>query len=80
VLSTQACVGAKLRKRQQGVPAQITEIAWKAQNRLHKRYLKLIMVGKDHRKIMTAIARELLGFIWAISIKAEQACTPQPAV
>ena len=70
------CVGAKLRKRQQGVPAQITEIAWKAQNRLHKRYLKLTMAGKDHRKIMTAIARELLGFIWAISIKAEQACTP----
>jgi transposase len=74
------CVGAKLRKRQQGVPAQITEIAWKAQNRLHKRYIKLAMAGKDHRKIMTAIARELLGFIWAISIKAEQACTPQLAV
>ena len=74
------CVGARLRKRQQGVPAQITEIAWKAQNRLHKRYLKLTMAGKDHRKIMTAIARELLGFIWAISIKAEQACTPQLAV
>src|SRR6201998_1064837 len=71
---------AKLRKRQQGVPAQITEIAWKAQNRLHKRYLKLTMAGKDHRKIMTAIARELLGFIWAISIKAEQACTPQLAL
>ena len=73
-------VGAKLRKRQQGVPAQITEIAWKAQNRLHKRYIKLAMAGKDHRKIMTAIARELLGFIWAISIKAEQACKPQLAV
>ena len=74
------CVGARLRKRQQGVPAQITEIAWKAQNRLHKRYLKLTMAGKDHRKIMTAIARDGLGFIWAISIKAEQACTPQLAV
>jgi len=74
------CVGAKLRKRQQGVREEITEIAWKAQNRLHKRYMKLTMAGKDHRKIMTAIARELLGFIWAISIKAEQACTPQLAV
>ena len=67
-------VGAKLRKRQQGVPAEITEIAWKAQNRLHKRYRKLTMAGKDQRKVMTAVGRELLGFIWAIGIKAEQAC------
>ena len=68
-------VGARLRKRQQGIPAEITEIAWKAQNRLHKRYMKLSMAGKDPRKVMTAVARELLGFIWAIAIKAEQAST-----
>jgi len=67
-------VGEKLRKRHQGVPAQITEIAWKAQNRLHKRYMKLTMAGKDQRKVMTAIARELLGFIWAIAIKSEASC------
>jgi transposase len=72
-------VGAKLRKRQQGVPAEITEIAWKAQNRLHKRYMKLTMAGKDQRKIMTAVGRELLGFIWAIGIKAEAACEQQLA-
>jgi len=66
-------VGARLRKRQQGIPAEITEIAWKAQNRLHKRYMKLSMAGKDQRKVMTAIGRELLGFIWAIAVKAEQA-------
>ena len=34
-------VGEKLRKRHEGLPAEITEIAWKAQNRLHKRYMKL---------------------------------------
>jgi transposase len=72
-------VGAKLRKRQQGVPAEITEIEWKAQNRLHKRHMKLTMAGKDQRKIMTAIGRELLGFIWAIGIKAEAACKQQLA-
>ena len=72
-------VGAKLRKRQQGVPAEITEIAWRAQNRLHKRYMKLTMAGKDQRKIMTAVRRELLGFIWAIGIKAEAACQQQLA-
>jgi transposase len=67
-------VGEKLHKRQQGVPAEIVEIAWKAQHRLHKRYRKLTMAGKDHRKVITAIGRELLGFIWAIGVKTEQAC------
>jgi hypothetical protein len=43
-------LGAKLRRRQEGVSAEITEIAWKAQNRLHKRYMKLTMAGKDQRK------------------------------
>lgn len=66
-------VGEKLRRRQQGIPAEIIEIAWKAQNRLHKRYTKLAMAGKDQRKVITAVGRELLGFIWAIGVKAEQA-------
>ena len=66
-------VGERLRQRHQGVPAEITEIAWKAQNRLHKRYLKLMNAGKDQRKVTTAVARELLGFIWAIAIKVERA-------
>jgi transposase len=72
-------IGARLRKRQEGVPAQITEIAWKAQNRLHKRYMKLIAAGKDQRKVMTAVGRELIGFIWAIGVKAEAACIQQKA-
>ena len=66
-------VGEKLRKRHQGIPADIIEIAWKAQNRLHKRYVKLAMAGKDQRKVVTAVGRELLSFIWAIGVKAEQA-------
>jgi transposase len=70
-------VGAKLRKRQQGLPAEITEIAWKAQTRLHKRYMALTARGKDQRKTMTAVARELLGFIWAIGIKAEAIASKQ---
>lgn len=65
-------VGEKLRKRHGGVPAEIIEIAWKAQNRLHKRYMKLTMAGKEHGKVVTAVGRELLGFIWAIAIRAEQ--------
>jgi transposase len=66
-------IGPALRKRQEGVAEEIKEIAWKAQHRLHKRYMRLAAAGKDQRKIITAVGRELLGFIWAIGIKAEAA-------
>jgi transposase len=66
-------VGPALRKRQDGVSEEIKEIAWKAQHRLHKRYMRLSAAGKDQRKIITAVGRELLGFIWAVGIKAEAA-------
>ena len=66
-------IGPRLRKRQEGVPEPIKEIAWKAQVRLTKRYARLAAAGKDQRKIVTAVGRELLGFIWAIGIKAEAA-------
>ena len=60
-----------LRRRQESISEEAKEIAWKAQHRLHKRYLKLGAAGKDQRKIVTAVARELLGFIWAIGTRAE---------
>ena len=72
-------IGPALRKRQEGLPEEIKEIAWKAQHRLHKRYSRLAAAGKDRRKIVTAVGRELLGFIWAIGIKAEAAASQQMA-
>lgn len=66
-------VGPVLRKRQEGVPEEIKEMAWKAQLRLHKRYARLAAAGKDQRKIVTAVGRELLGFIWAIGVRTETA-------
>jgi len=66
-------IGPRLRKRQENVPEEIKEVAWKAQIRLTKRYARLAAAGKDQRKIVTAVGRELLGFIWAIGIKAETA-------
>src|ERR1022692_2457497 len=72
-------IGPALRKRQEGVPEQIRQIAWKAQHRLHMRYLRLAAAGKDKRKIVTALARELLGFIWAIGVKTETTTTQQMA-
>jgi transposase len=72
-------IGPVLRKRQEGVPDQIKEMAWKAQLRLHKRYARLAAAGKDQRKIVTAVGRELLGFIWAIGRRAEAAIPQQRA-
>jgi transposase len=72
-------VGPALRKRPEGVPEEIKEIAWKAQVRLSKRYARLAAAGKDQRKIITAVGRELLGFVWAIGIKAEAAAKQKMA-
>jgi transposase len=56
----------ELRKRHVGLSPDVLEIAWKAQHRLHRRFQRLLARGKNHPQIVTAIARELLGFIWAI--------------
>ena len=55
-----------LRKRQEGVSPEVCEIAWKAQERLHHRYRSLSARGKRHQCVITAMARELAGFIWAV--------------
>lgn len=67
-------VGGALLKRQQGLQPEIKEIAWKAQWRLHTRYKKLAARGKNKNQIVTAIGRELLGFIWAIAVRTEARC------
>jgi hypothetical protein len=64
-------VGAALRKRQEGLREEVKEIAWKAQHPLHKRYRSLAVRGKSPLKIVTAVGRELLGFIWAIGNKVD---------
>lgn len=48
------------------------KIAWQAQQRLHKRYKAMAARGKNKNQIVTAIGRELLGFIWAIAVAAEK--------
>ena len=48
------------------------QIAWKAQQRLYKRYVALTARGKTSGQAMTALARELLGFVWAIAVHTEK--------
>ena len=58
-------LSATLRGRQQGAPAAVIAHAWTAQQRLHRRYRRLAARGKPKQHIVTAVARELTGFVWA---------------
>jgi transposase len=60
-------VGSAKQHKVDAAPPAIREIAWKAQCRLYRRYRALIRKGKLKTVVITAIARELAGFIWAIS-------------
>ena len=62
-----ANISTDMQKRQEGLPKQIIDIAWKAQLRLCKRYKKLISKGKHYNLVVTAIAREMIAYIWAIA-------------
>lgn len=64
-------VKGNLKKRQEGQPATINAISWKAQQRLHNKFNRLVGRGKAPGKAITAVARELAGFIWAIAKEVE---------
>ena len=64
--------GGALRKRQATVSEAVKAIGWKAQLRLHGRYRKLLGRGKCQQQVITAVGRELLGFIWAIGVTVER--------
>ena len=72
-------LGGWLAKRQQGLEDEIKDISWKAQWRLCTRYKKLAARGKNKPQIVTAIGRELLGFIWAIATRTEARVAGQAA-
>lgn len=62
-----ARISTEMQKRQEGLPATITETAWQAQLRLCRRYQRLMQRGKLRNVVVTAIAREMSAYIWAIS-------------
>jgi transposase len=61
-----ARVGRVLLDRNEAVGKPVRDIAWKAQVRLCARYRRLVKAGKPTQTAVTAIARELVGFAWAI--------------
>jgi transposase len=60
-------VSQVLKKRQEGLTPEVKAIAWKAQHRLNHKYRLLLAKGKPKQKVVTALGRELLGFVWAIA-------------
>jgi transposase len=58
-------IGKQLRRRQLGAPSAALIPAWRAQQRLYRRYQRLAARGKPKQHVVTAIARELTGFVWA---------------
>jgi transposase len=63
----QARVSRKLHDRIEDLPQRLRDTAWKAQVRLCGRYRRLVAKGKPRVVVTTAIARETIGFIWAIA-------------
>ena len=72
-------VGSVLRRRQAKASEEVKEIAWKAQHRLHYRYVRLMGRGKLKQQVVTAVARELAGFVWAIGVEIEKQPVSRPA-
>ena len=64
------------RQRSLALSEEVKRMAWKAQQRLHKRFTALTARGKENNVIAIAIARELLGFMWAIGVHTESQSQP----
>jgi transposase len=62
-----AKVSAHIQTRIDRLPKALQDIGWKAQVRLCKRYRRLVARGKHPNVVVTAIARELIAFMWAIA-------------
>lgn len=54
-----------LRRRREGHPAHIIAIADRAQERLHARFVRMARRGIHYNKTVVAMARELVGYLWA---------------
>jgi hypothetical protein len=68
-------LNVRLKKVLPTLPPGVSEIAWKAQERLHRKFTRLTYHRKPAGKVATAVAREFVGFIWAIGRLAENHAT-----
>jgi transposase len=68
-----AKVSQHIQTRIDGLPKPLQDLGWKAQVRLCKRFRRLVGRGKHPNVVVTAIARELLAFMWAIAKEVPRA-------
>jgi hypothetical protein len=64
-LSPWPALSARLARQTADQPPAVVTEAWRAQHRLHRRYRHLVSHGKRPTVAVTALARELVGFVWA---------------
>jgi transposase len=69
-------VGADKLAKVEAAPPAVRDIAWKAQTRLSARYRALRRAGKPENVAITAVARELAAFIWAVGMAVASGATP----
>jgi len=63
--------GPQLKKRQEAQSQAIRDIAWEAQQRLYRKHQRMSFRGKPHQVTVTAMSRELAGFVWAVATQRE---------
>src|SRR5258707_1046130 len=69
-------ISKELSRRQEGQSETVLALSWKAQNRLHLRFTRLLARRLQRNKAKIAVARELCGFVWAVL--RTQDCYQQP--
>lgn len=60
-------LSATAEKRREGCPAEVVRIARKAEARLHRKFARMVAQNKPSQVAVTAVARELAGFVWSIA-------------
>jgi transposase len=65
-----AARSATMKARWKDQPPGVVDHAYKAQERLHRRYFRLTSRGKPSQVAAIAVARELCGFVWAVARNA----------
>jgi len=64
--------GPQLVQRRRGCPPDVVRIARRAQDRLHRKFWRLLSRSKLNQIAAVAVARELAGFVWAIAQRFPQ--------
>ena len=63
-------------KRIKELPPALQEHAKKAQRRLSSKFVRLNLRGKQSQVTATAVARELVGFVWALAVMDDKGQVP----